>query len=82
MPRWLQVLPLALALAALTLLASCSSSGQAKVRFVHAIQDAGALDIDVYGTNDGAGTIEFSDISFLGVLPAQPGYTTLDSGSN
>jgi len=82
MPRWLKALCLAFSLVALILLPSCSSSGQAKVRFVHAIQDAGALDIEVYGTNDGAGTIEFSDLAFLGVLPSQPGYTTLDSGSN
>jgi hypothetical protein len=82
MPRWLQALSLALALAALSLFTSCSSSGQANVRFVHAIQDTGALDIDVYGTKDSAGAVEFSDISFLAVEPAQPGYTTLDSGSN
>jgi hypothetical protein len=82
MPRWSQALPIALALAALSLLTACSSSGQAKVRFVHAIQDAGALDIDVYGTNDSAGAPEFSDISFLGVQPTQPGYTTLDAGSD
>ncbi len=82
MPRWLQALSLALALAALSLLTACSSSGQASVRFVHAIQDAGALDIDVYGTNDSAGAVEFNDISFLGVQPTQPGYTTLDSGSD
>jgi hypothetical protein len=82
MPRWIQALSLGLALAALSLLTACSSSGQAKVRFVHAIQDASALDIDVYGTNDSNGTVEFSDISFLGVQPAQPGYTTLKSGSN
>jgi hypothetical protein len=82
MPRWLQALSLGLALAALSLLMACSSSGQAKVRFIHGIQDAGALDIDVYGTNDSAGTVEFSDISFLGVQPTQPGYITLDSGSD
>lgn len=82
MPRWLQALSLGLALAALSMLTACSSSGQAKVRFVHAIQDAGALDIDVYGTNDSNGTVEFSGISFLGVQPAQPGYTTLESGSD
>lgn len=82
MPRWLQALSLASALAAISLLIACSSSGQAKVRFIHAIQDAGALDVDVYGTNDSSGTVEFGDISFLGVQPPQPGYTTLDSGSN
>jgi uncharacterized protein DUF4397 len=82
MPRWLQALSFGLALAALSLLTDCSSSGQAKVRFIHAIQDAGALDVDVYGTNDSTGTVEFGDISFLGVQPTQPGYTTLESGSN
>jgi hypothetical protein len=46
------------------------------LRFVHAIQDAGALDIDVNGTQD------FTDISFRGVLPNQPGYTSIPSGSD
>ena len=41
MPRWLRVLPLALATATLSIItASCNSTSQAEVRFVHAIQDA------------------------------------------
>ncbi len=82
MPRWLKALPLALALAALSIFAaSCGSSGPAQVRFVHAIQDAPALDIDVSGTNV-ASTQEFTNIAFLGVQPNQPGYTSLPSGSD
>ena len=78
MSRWLKTVPLALALAALSLITTnCnSSSTQAQVRFVHAIQDANALDIDVNGTQ------EFNGISFLGVLPNQPGYSSVTSGTN
>ena len=83
MVRWLKArplsLPLTMALAAVVALtifaASCGSSGQAEVRFVHAIQDEGPLDIDVNGTP------KFTGISFLGVLPNQPGYTAVPSGS-
>jgi hypothetical protein len=82
MSRLLKALPLALALAALTIFAaSCGSSAPAQVRFVHAIQDATALDIDVSGTNV-TSTQEFTDISFLGVQPNQPGYTSIPSGSD
>jgi hypothetical protein len=82
MSRLLKALPLALALAALTIFAaSCGSSAPAQVRFVHAIQDATALDIDVSGTNV-TSTQEFTDISFLSVQPNQPGYTSIPSGSD
>jgi len=56
--------------------ASCGSGSRASVRFVHAIQDEGELDIDVNGTP------EFTGVSFLGVQPNQPGYTTVPSGSD
>ncbi len=80
MSRWLKALPLTLALAALSMFAaSCSSSGQAQIRFVHAIQDAAPLDIDVSTTNVSS-TREFSNIAFLGVQPSQPGYTSVPSG--
>src|ERR1039458_3032275 len=81
MSHLLKALPLTLALAAVSIFAaSCGSSTPAQVRFVHAIQDAGALDISVSGPNVPS-TQEFTDISFLGVQPNQPGYTTLPSGS-
>jgi len=77
MSRWFKAVPLMLALAAVSIFAaSCGNSSQAHLRFVHAIQDAGALDIDVNGTQD------FTDISFRGVLPNQPGYTSIPSGSD
>jgi len=82
MSRLLKALPLALAIAALsTFAASCGSSSPAQVRFVHVIQDAGPLDIDVSGANVTT-TQEFTDIPFLGVLPNQPGYTSTPSGSD
>src|SRR5271157_4643958 len=75
--RWLKALSLTLALAALSLFAaSCGNNGSAQIRFVHAIQDAPALDIDVNGTQ------KFNNISFLGVLPNQPGYTSVPSGTD
>jgi len=77
MSRWLKAVPLMLALAAVSIFAaSCGNSTQARVRFVHAIQDAGALDIDVNGTQD------FTNISFREVLPNQPGYTNVPSGTD
>ena len=82
MSRLLKALPLALALAVLTIFAaSCGSNAPAQVRFVHAIQDANALDIDVSGPNV-TSKQEFTDISFLGVQPNQPGYTSMPSGSD
>jgi len=83
MSRWLKALSLALAFAALSLFAaSCGSGAPAQVRFVQAIQDAAApLDIDVSGPNITT-TQEFTDLTFLGVQPAQPGYTRIPSGGN
>jgi hypothetical protein len=75
--RLLKVLSFALALAALSIVvASCGSNGSSQIRFVHAIQDAPTLDIYANGT------LLFSDISFLGVLPNQPGYSSVISGTN
>jgi len=75
--RWLKALPLTLALAALIIFASsCGNGNSAQIRFVHAIQDESALDIDVDGT------LKFTAISFLNVMPNQPGYTSVPSGSD
>jgi len=77
MVRWLKALPLALAIAALSIIAiSCSSSNSAQVRFVHAIQDASALDIEVNGTK------VFTDVGFTEFQPAPPAYTSVPSGSD
>jgi len=77
MSRWLKAVPVMLALAALSIFAaSCGNSSQARVRFVHAIQDAGPLDIDVNGTQD------FTNISFREIQPNQPGYTNVPSGTD
>jgi uncharacterized protein DUF4397 len=83
MSRLLKALPLTLALAVLSILtASCgTSSAPARVRFVHAIQDAPTLDIDVTGPNTPS-TPEFTHLSFLDVQPAQPGHTSVPSGSD
>jgi hypothetical protein len=72
MSRWLKALPLALALAALGIFAtSCGSSNQTQIRFVHAIQDAPALDINAYGPQQVNGMQIFADVSFRGFLPLQ-----------
>jgi hypothetical protein len=76
MSRLLKALPTALALAALSIFASSCGSSNAQVRFVDAIQDGAAMDIDINGTQ------EFTDIAFLGVQPTQPGYTSVPSGSD
>lgn len=74
MSRWLKTLPLALAVAALSIItASCSSNNQVQVRFVHAIQDAGPLDIEVNGTK------EFSAVAFTNLQPLS-GYTVVPLG--
>jgi hypothetical protein len=82
MSRCFKALPLALALAALSIVtASCGSSSNvpAQVRFVNAIQDTAqygtALDIDV------AGTKEFTDVPFPGFQPSS-GYTKIVSGGS
>jgi hypothetical protein len=72
-----RVLPALLAVASLSLFSlSCSSNGNSEVRFVHAVQDATALNVDINGKP------EFDNISFLGVLPNQPNYTSVPSGSD
>jgi hypothetical protein len=82
MSRWLQALSFTLALAALSVFAtSCGSSAPAQIRFVHAIQDAAPLDITVTGS-DTRSAQEFTGISFLGVQPNQPGYTSVPSGGD
>jgi hypothetical protein len=79
MLRWLKALPLALpfmlALAALGFLVACGSGNSVQVRFVHAIQDAGQLDIDFNGTK------EYTDIAFRAVQPAS-GYSAVPSGND
>jgi hypothetical protein len=82
MSRCCKTLPLALALAALSIVtASCGSSSAipAQVRFVNAIQDTAqygtALDINV------AGTKEFTDVPFPGFQPSS-GYTKIVSGGS
>jgi hypothetical protein len=83
MSRSLKALPLKLALAALSIFsASCGSNQQAQVRFVHAIQDGAAMDIEITGPNQVVPTLAFSHISFLGVQPNQPGYTGVPSGAD
>jgi hypothetical protein len=83
MSRWMKAVPLTLTLAALSFLAtSCGSSAPAEIRFVHAIQDADPLDIDVTGTDANSTLQAFTNIAFLGVQPNQPGYTRVPSGSD
>ena len=83
MSRWLKALPLTLALAALGIFAtSCgSSSNLAQIRFVHAIPDANALDVAVYGPQAVNGTQLFFDVAFRAVLPSS-GYTTVPSDTD
>jgi hypothetical protein len=80
MLRWLKSLPLALpltlALAAFGfVLSGCNSGNQAQVRFVHAIQDSGPLDIDFNGTK------QITNIGFLGWQPTS-GYIAVPAGSD
>ena len=56
-------------------LTSCSSGSQAQVRFVHAIEDTGQLDIDFNGTK------EITDIAFLGLQPST-GYLAVPAGND
>ena len=80
MSRLLKALPLALALAVLTIFAaSCGSNAPAQVRFVNAIQDTAQ-----YGTGldfEFNGTKYFTNVEFQGVQPAS-GYTKVPSGGN
>jgi hypothetical protein len=55
---------------------SCSSASHSQVRFVHAIQDALTLNVDINGKP------YFNNVSFLGVSPNQPNYTSVPSGSD
>jgi Domain of unknown function (DUF4397) len=72
--RLLKARLLASALAALSLLnVGCTTTSLTQVRFVHAIEDADALDIDINGTK------EFTDIAFTNVMPAS-GYKSAASG--
>lgn len=76
MLRVLKALPLAFAVSTLIFsTASCSSSGQAKLRVVHAIPDGPALDVDINTTK------EFSSIQFTQVQPTPPAYTSVPSGN-
>jgi hypothetical protein len=63
------------------LIGSCGSNAPANIRFVDALQDAPAMDIDITGT-DTNNVQKFTDIAFLGVQPNQPGYTSVPSGSD
>jgi len=79
MRRFLKTLPLSLALvlalAGLGLvLTSCNNGSQAQIRFVHAIYDAGQLDIEFNGAK------EITDITFGTVQPTS-GYRPVPSGS-
>ena len=79
MLRLLNALPVALALTALGAVAlftvNCGSSNQAQVRFVHAIQDAGPLDIDFNGTK------KITDVTFFTLQPTT-GYAAVPAGSD
>src|SRR5271157_4675975 len=83
--RLLKALPLALAVAALSIVAtSCASSGSTRVRVVNAIPDNGsnggiALDININGTKD------FPSVAFDTVYPTQTtpaSYVSVPSGSD
>jgi hypothetical protein len=73
--RWLKALALTLSLAALSIFAGCGSGNNAKIRVVHALSDANALDVDVNGTK------YFTDITFDQAQPTPPAYTSVPSGS-
>ena len=73
--RLLKALSFSFALLALSILATnCGSNAPAQVRFVHAMQDGAAMDININGKP------AFTGISFRDVLPNQPGYTSVPSG--
>jgi hypothetical protein len=72
--RFLKALLLASGIAALSMITvSCNSGGQPRVRFVHAIEDADALDIQVNGTK------YFTDVAFGNLAPST-GYTAVTEG--
>jgi hypothetical protein len=75
--RCMKAVSFTLALAVLSVFgSSCSSNSPANVRFVHAIQDGAAMDINISGKTD------FTGVSFLNVQPSQPGYASVPSGNN
>jgi len=74
MLRLLKALPLAFAIASLSLFAGCGSSSQSQVRVVHAISDAPALDVDVNTTK------AFTNLAFTNFQPTT-GYTKVTSGN-
>lgn len=77
MSRLLHVLPLTLAITALSFFAtSCGSSSQSQIRVVHAISDGPALDITVNTTK------AFTNVAFGNVQPTPPAYTKVASGSD
>src|SRR5258708_28510143 len=74
MSRLLKILPLTLALAALSFFTvNCGSGNQAQIRVVDAISDAPAMDVDINGTKI------FTNIEIGSVQPPS-GYTKLASG--
>ncbi|HLX84542.1 MAG TPA: DUF4397 domain-containing protein [Terriglobales bacterium] len=80
----LKLLLLTLPLAAVCLVTTGCGSGsdQAQVRFVHAIQNVGPMDIDITTPPSIVPVQVFTNVSFLGVRPNQPGYTPVDSGTD
>jgi hypothetical protein len=79
MLRFLKVLPLTFALAALSLFTACGSSSS-EVRFVNAIQDTqdyGNEGLDIQVNN----TTRFTDVPFFGFQPSS-GYTSVPSGNS
>ena len=83
MSRRLKALSLTLALAPMGIFAtSCGSSrNQAQIRFVHAIPDSKALDVDVYSPQQINGMQLFADVGFRGFLPSA-GYTNVFSDTD
>ncbi|MGA7077735.1 MAG: DUF4397 domain-containing protein [Terriglobales bacterium] len=72
--RFFKALLVASGIAALSMITvSCNSGGQPRVRFVHAIEDADALDVEVNGTK------YFTNVAFGNLAPAT-GYTAVVEG--
>jgi hypothetical protein len=72
--RLLKTLLLAAGIAALSMITvSCNSNGQAGVRFIQAIPDASALNIEVNGTS------YFTNVAFSNLQPLT-GYTAVPAG--
>jgi len=72
--RFLKALLVASGIAALSMITvSCNSNGPTQIRFVHAIEDADALDIEVNGTK------YFTDVAFGDLAPLK-GYTAVTEG--